>query len=153
MGLKVGDKVPLFTAQDSMGNLFESQSLIGYKPVVIYFYPKDDTPGCTTQACSFRDQYQEFKDLGVEVIGISSDDLKSHQSFVAKYKLPFLLLSDENQIIRNLFGVPSRFLGLMPGRVTYLIDKNGIIQMVFNGVFATKHIAKALEVVKSMMPE
>ena len=101
MRLKVGDKAPLFTAQDNLDNLFESQSLIGYKPVIIYFYPKDDTPGCTTQACSFRDQYQDFKDLGAEVIGISSDNLKSHQSFVTKYNLPFLLLSDENQKIRN----------------------------------------------------
>lgn len=150
MGLKVGDKAPLFTAQDNLGDLFESQSLIGHKPVVIYFYPKDDTPGCTTQACSFRDHYQEIKDLGAVVIGISSDDLKSHQSFVTKYNLPFLLLSDENQNIRNLFGVPYRFLGLMPGRVTYVVDKNGIIKMVFKGVLASKHISKALEVVKSM---
>ncbi|WPR71576.1 peroxiredoxin [Flavobacterium sp. NG2] len=151
MGLKVGDKIPLFRAQDSLGNVFDSQTLIGQKPVVIYFYPKDDTPGCTTQACSFRDQYQDFKELGAEVIGISSDGLESHQEFSKKYKLPFILLSDENQKIRSLFGVPSRFWGLLPGRVTYVVDKNGVVQMVFNGIFAAKHIPKALEVVKQLV--
>ncbi|MGA9637662.1 peroxiredoxin [Flavobacterium sp.] len=151
MGLKVGDKIPFFTAKDSRGDDFDSHFLIGHKPVVIYFYPKDDTPGCTTQACGFRDQYQDFKEVGAEVIGISSDGLESHQRFSSKYKLPFLLLSDENKKIRNLFGVPSRIFGLLPGRVTYVADKNGVIQMVFNGIFAAKHIPKALEVVKQLI--
>ncbi len=151
MGLNVGDKVPFFIAQDSEGNAFDSQSLIGSKPVVIYFYPKDDTPGCTRQACSFRDRYQDFKDLGAEVIGISSDGLESHQKFSSKHKLPFLLLSDENQEIRDLFGVPSLFFGLLPGRVTYVVDKKGVIKMIFNGIFAAKHIPKALEMVKKLV--
>ena len=79
------------------------------KPVVIYFYPKDFTPGCTTQACSFRDAYQDFQDLGAEVIGISGDSASSHQNFQQKYKLPFILLSDADRKLRRLFGVPTSF--------------------------------------------
>ena len=94
MALQVGDKIPNFSAKDNNGNDFDSRFIIGKKPVVIYFYPKDNTPGCTAQACSFRDQYEDFKDLGAEVIGISSDSIASHEKFIQKYKLPFILLSD-----------------------------------------------------------
>ncbi len=94
MSLKVGDTIPNFSAIDNHGDLFESHSVIGKKPVVLYFYPKDDTRVCTQQACSFRDQYEDFKALGAEVIGISSDSLQSHISFVTKHQLPFILLSD-----------------------------------------------------------
>ena len=97
MALKVGDKIPNFSAYDTHGNLFESQFFIGKTPLVIYFYPKDDTLGCTAQACSFRDAYEDFKDLGAEVIGISSDSVASHQKFSHQNRLPFILLSDENQ--------------------------------------------------------
>ena len=93
MSLKTGDIVPNFTAKDSHGEIFESKSFLGRKPLVIYFYPKDNTPGCTTEACSFRDQYEDFKDLGAEVIGISSDSVKSHHKFAKKHELPFILLS------------------------------------------------------------
>lgn len=149
MALKVGDKIPNFSALDTNGNVFESQSIIGKKPLVIYFYPKDDTPGCTAQACSFRDQYEDFTDLGAEVIGVSSDTVASHQKFAKQYKLPFILLSDSNKKIRNLFGVPSGLFGLLPGRVTYVADKNGTIQLIFdNNLMATKHIPKALASIK-----
>ena len=150
MELKIGDKVPNFKAKDSNGNDFDSQSLVGCKPLVIYFYPKDNTPGCTTQACSFRDQYEDFKDLGAEVIGISGDSVSSHQQFTKHYKLPFILLSDPSKKIRKLFGVPAQMFGLVPGRVTYVADKQGIIQMVFDSMLAAKHIAKALEVIKKL---
>lgn len=151
MALKVGDKVPNFIAYDTNGNVFESQSIIGKKPLVIYFYPKDDTPGCTAQACSFRDQYEDFTDLGAEVIGVSSDTVASHQKFAKQYKLPFILLSDSNKKIRNLFGVPSGLFGLLPGRVTYVADKNGTIQLIFdNNLMATKHIPKALASIKKI---
>lgn len=151
MALKVGDKVPNFIAYDTNGNVFESQSIIGKKPLVIYFYPKDDTPGCTAQACSFRDQYEDFTDLGAEVIGVSSDTVASHQKFSKQYKLPFILLSDSNKKIRNLFGVPSGLFGLLPGRVTYVADKNGTIQLIFdNNLMATKHIPKALASIKKI---
>ena len=88
-----------------MAMILKVHSIIGKKPVVFYFYPKDNTPGCTAQACSFRDQYEDFKDLGAEVIGISSDSIASHEKFIQKYKLPFILLSDSDKKIRNLFGV------------------------------------------------
>jgi len=148
MALKVGDKIPNFKALDSKGNDFESTSVIGQKPVVIYFYPKDDTPGCTAEACSFRDQYEDFKDFGAEIIGISSDSVTSHEKFSSKYKLPFLLLSDEKKVLRKLFGVPNDLLGLIPGRATYVADKNGLILMVFNSMSAKIHIQKALEILK-----
>ena len=151
MDLKVGDKIPDFKAKDTNGNDFDSQNLVGLKPLVIYFYPKDNTPGCTAQACSFRDQYEDFKDLGAEVIGISSDSIASHQEFTEHYKLPFLLLSDSDKKIKKLFGVHSKMLGLLPGRVTYVADKNGIIQLIFDSMLATKHMSKALETVKRLV--
>jgi peroxiredoxin Q/BCP len=152
MALKVGDRIPDFTAMNTNGTIFESQSIIGKKPVVIYFYPKDDTSGCTAQACSFRDQYEDFTDLGAEVIGVSSDTVASHQKFAKQYKLPFILLSDSNKKIRNLFGVPSGLFGLLPGRVTYVADKHGIIQLIFdNNLMATKHIPKALATIKKIV--
>lgn len=145
MALKTGDTVPKFTAKEASGAIFESDSVIGKKAVIIYFYPKDDTPQCTAQACGFRDNYAEFVDLGVEIIGVSSDDVNSHQEFIRKYNLPFLLLSDSDKALRKLFGVPSAFLGLLPGRVTYLLDKNGVIQMVFDSVLGMKHVKKMIE--------
>jgi thioredoxin-dependent peroxiredoxin len=153
MALKVGDKIPNFKSKDTTGNLFESDKIIGQKPVVIYFYPKDNTPGCTAQACSFRDQYQDFQDLGTEVIGISSDSTASHEKFATKYKLPFILLSDDNQKLRKLFGVPSSLLGFLPGRVTYVADQNGVIRMIFDSMLAPKHIPKALQMIQKIVNE
>ena len=149
MALKIGDKIPSFTSIDSKGNSFDIKEYIG-KPLVIYFYPKDDTPGCTIQACTFRDKYEDFKALGAEVIGISSDSLKSHQKFASRYKLPFILLSDFDKKIRVQFGVPNDFLGLIPGRATYVIDKKGVVQLIFDSTSAKIHIEKALEILKTM---
>ncbi|WP_278020475.1 peroxiredoxin [Flavobacterium ginsengisoli] len=151
MSLKIGDIVPNFTAKDNNGELFESQSVLGRKPLVIYFYPKDNTPGCTTEACSFRDQYEDFKDLGAEVIGISDDSVKSHHKFASKYKLPFILLSDQDKRLRKLFGVRNNLFGLLPGRVTYIIDKNGLLISIFDSANAAKHIPKALEIVQELV--
>ncbi|MFV5686396.1 peroxiredoxin [Flavobacterium sp. GB2R13] len=151
MDLKVGDKIPNFEAKDTNGKDFDSKKVVGLKPLVIYFYPKDNTPGCTAQACSFRDQYEDFKNLGAEVIGVSNDSVVSHQEFTKHYKLPFLLLSDPDKKIKKLFGVHSRMFGLLPGRVTYVVDKNGIIQMVFDSVLATRHMLKALETIKRLV--
>lgn len=147
--VKVGDTIPFFTSIDANGNPFEVRDYIG-KPLVIYFYPKDNTLGCTAQACSFRDQYQDFKDLGAEVIGISSDGVQSHLKFTSKHSLPFILLSDNDKKLRNLFGVPSGLFGLLPGRVTYVANKEGKIVMIFDSVNATKHIPKALEAVRKL---
>lgn len=151
MALKVGDIIPSFTVKESNGNTFESKNYVGTKPLVIYFYPKDNTPACTAQACSFRDQYEDFVDLGAEVIGISSDTEKSHDQFAVKYKLPFILLSDYDKKIRNLFGVPTGLFGLIPGRVTYVADKSGKIVMIFDSMLAVKHIPKAFEAIKKLV--
>ena len=153
MALQIGDKIPNFTAKDTNGNDFDSTTIVGQKPVVIYFYPKDNTPGCTAQACSFRDQYEDFKDLGAEVIGISGDTVASHEKFAKRYKLPFLLLSDNVGKLRKLFGVKTNLLGLIPGRVTYVADKTGTIQLIFDSIMATKHIPKALEFLKKLNVE
>ena len=143
MALEVGDLMPHFTAKNTSGKDFDSSNFIGKKPVVIYFYPKDDTQICTQQACSFRDQYEDFKALGAEVIGVSGDSIQSHQKFSAQYQLPFILLSDSDKKIRNLFGVPTNWLGLIPGRVTYVANKKGIITMIFNSTSGDIHIEKA----------
>lgn len=150
MSLKIGDKLPSFSAKDTNGNIFNSQDYIGKQPLVIYFYPKDDTPGCTAQACSFRDNYQEFKDLGAEVIGISSDTVTSHLKFKSKFNLPFILLSDNDKKLRKLFGVQNS-LFIIPGRETFVIDKQGLVIMVFNSMSSEIHITKALKVLKKLI--
>lgn len=149
--IRTGDKIPEFTLQNQDGEPIKIQDIIGKKTLVLYFYPKDDTPGCTKEACSFRDQYTVFQDLGCEVIGISSDTPKAHKAFAIKYKLPFPLLADENKEVRTLFGVPKSFLGLLPGRVTYIIDTEGIVRGIFNSQLnATQHIDEALKVVRGL---
>lgn len=149
MALQKGDKVPHFTAQNSDGSLFDSKDYLGVQPLVIYFYPKDNTPGCTTQACDFRDEYEVFKNFGAEVIGISSDSVSSHISFKSKFNLPFILLSDSQKKLSKLFGVAKDFFGLLPGRATYIIDKNGVIQYVFDSASGRGHSKKAISVLKS----
>jgi peroxiredoxin Q/BCP len=143
MAIQIGDKLPSFKATRQDGSAFDSHE-IHEKPVVIYFYPKDFTPGCTTQACSFRDAYQDFQDLGAEVIGISGDSATSHQSFQQKYKLPFILLSDADRRLRRLFGVPTSLFGLLPGRVTYVFNAKGYCIYIFDSISAKNHITKAL---------
>jgi len=144
MSLKIGDVVPNFTLEDSDKNTFSIADILGKKPLVIYFYPKNNTPGCTKQACDFRDAYEDFKDLGAIVIGISSDSVKSHASFKSKYKLPFILLADVKGKVRKLFGVKNNLL-LLPGRETYVIDKSGKIIMVFNSINASEHMKRAFK--------
>lgn len=149
-GIKVGDMLPHFGAKDQNGNNFYIQSVLG-KVLVIYFYPKDDTPGCTKQACFLRDQYEEFKAIGAEVIGISGDSVPAHKKFASKYDLPFILLSDGDKSLRKLFGVKSNVFGLLPGRVTYIVDKQGVVQMVFEDINATNHLEKTVSKVKSLL--
>lgn len=149
MALKIGDIVPNFKLKDQNGNWFDSETVIGKKYVVLYFYPKDETPGCTAQACSFRDQYQDFVDLGAEVIGVSGDNQSSHEKFAKKYNLPFTLLSDNEKKLRKIFGVPTNLLGLIPGRVTYVIDLNGQLKFIFNHMMASKHVPQVLKFLKN----
>ena len=149
MSLKIGDKVPSFTLKDQRGNDFNIDTLIGKTALVIFFYPKDFTPGCIKEVCSFRDQYEDFTDLGAEVIGISGDEETSHDKFAKKYRLPFVLLTDANKKVRNLLGVKSSLMGLLPGRVTFVIDKKGIVQLIFENQFgAEKHIQESLAILK-----
>lgn len=151
--VQVGDPAPDFTLPDANGNPVHFRDLIGKTEIVLYFYPKDETPGCTAQACAFRDNYEAFKELGAEVIGVSSDSAAAHQAFVNKYQLPFLLLSDEHGRVRELFDVPKAF-GIFPGRVTYIIDKQGIVRHSFDSlVGATKHIPDALKVLRQLRDE
>jgi thioredoxin-dependent peroxiredoxin len=148
--VQVGDRVPTFSLPTQSGNTVNFEDFIGKSTVVLYFYPKDDTPGCTAEACSFRDSYEVFKQAGAEVIGISSDSAESHQKFASKHSLPFVLISDKGGVVRKLFGVPST-MGILPGRVTYIIDKQGIVQHIFNDMLnAQKHITEALKVVKEI---
>jgi thioredoxin-dependent peroxiredoxin len=150
MQVKVGDKAPDFTLLSQTGESVTLSDLIGKKNIVLYFYPKDESKGCTRQACAFRDKYEVFTDLGAEVIGISSDDIKSHEAFVEKYNLPFTLLSDEKKEVRKLYGVKSTF-GVIPGRITYIIDKKGIVRHVFSSQFKPKkHIKEAIEALKKI---
>lgn len=151
MAIKKGDKCPNFKLQDQNGVEHSINSYIGEKNIVLYFYPKDDSPGCTKQACSFRDSYQDFLDIGAEVIGVSSDGMKAHKAFSENHNLPFTLLADTQKKVRQLFGVPSNLLGLIPGRVTYIIDKKGIVQGVFNSQLNfNAHVTEALKVLKSL---
>jgi peroxiredoxin Q/BCP len=149
MAIQIGDKLPHFAATKQDGSTFDTHE-IHEKPVVIYFYPKDFTPGCTTQACSFRDSYQDFKDLGAEVIGVSGDSASSHQNFQQKYKLPFILLSDADRKLRRLFGVPTTLFGLLPGRVTYVFDAKGYCIYIFDSLSAKNHIERALKAIRKV---
>ena len=149
--IKIGSSIPAFTLPDQNGNLFDITSVIGKKNLVIYFYPKDDSPGCTAQACSFRDQYEVFKEADAVIIGISGQSVESHKKFAEKHRLSFTLLSDEGNKIRKLFGVPADLLGLLPGRVTFVADKNGKVIYVFNSQHqATKHVDEALGKLKDL---
>ncbi len=149
--MKVGDKIPLFELPDKNGKIHSIANYLGNKKLVIYFYPKDDTPGCTKEACSFRDAYEDFVEMGCEVIGISGDNVEAHKQFSDKHNLPFLLLADEKNVVRNLFNVPRNLFGLIPGRVTYVVNENGVIVKIFDSLFkAEKHIEEAKKTVSEM---
>jgi len=150
MGLKIGDRIPDFSLKDQHGKPFHMKDLIGKKPLVIFFYPKDFTPGCTKEVCSFRDSYEEFTELGAEVIGISSDAESTHRKFAASFKLPYILLADTRKKVKKLFKVENSLFNLLPGRETYVADKEGKVVMVFNSMNASHHMAKALKALKDM---
>jgi len=148
--IKVGDRAPDFTIKNQRGEPVSLKDYLGKKAVVLYFYPKDNSPGCTKEACKFRDSYEDFKDAGAEVIGVSSQSVESHSIFSTSFNLPFSLLSDEDGRVRSLFGVPSS-LGLIPGRVTYVIDKEGIVRHIFSSQLdPERHVEEALQILKSL---
>ncbi|TRO65393.1 peroxiredoxin [Christiangramia sabulilitoris] len=146
--MKRGEKVPDLRLMDQDGENFDFKSLVGEKSFVVYFYPKDFTPGCTKEACSFRDRYEDFKDLGAEVIGISGDSFRSHAKFAKRYDLPYIFLSDPDKKAREAFGVKPNLLGLLPGRETFVFDKNGKLLHRFNNMNANKHMPEALKILK-----
>jgi len=146
--LKEGERAPDFALNDSNGKIWTLSDFRG-KPFVVYFYPKDNTPGCTTEACSFRDRYDEFKARGVEVVGVSGDSEKSHKAFAEKQNLPFILLSDPEKKAIEAYGAfgskelyGRTFLGII--RCTFLIDPEGVIQKVFPKVTPTGHAEEIL---------
>jgi len=152
MTLAVGDKAPDFTIASASGETFTLSHLTKGKrrTVVLFFYPKDDTPGCTAEACGFRDLYEEFTGAGAEVVGISSDSEASHQRFAGKHKLRMTLLTDANGMVRRLYDVRPT-LGIFPGRATFVIDRDGIVRHVFvSQLRAVTHVGQALAVVRSI---
>ncbi|WP_026915426.1 peroxiredoxin [Christiangramia portivictoriae] len=147
--MKKGELVPDLVLKDQNGHDFNFRDLMGKKAFVVYFYPKDFTPGCTKEACSFRDSYQEFQDLGAEVIGISADTTTSHAKFSKKYSLPYIFLSDRDKRARKAFDVKANLMGLLPGRETFVFSKSGTLLHRFNSMNAAKHMPEALEILKN----
>ena len=153
MAVKVGDKAPDFTIPSQMGDNVTLSEFFGKKNIVLYFYPKDESQGCTREACKFRDSYDVLTNLGAEVLGVSSQSIESHKSFATHHGLPFILLSDVNNKVRELYGVPST-MGIIPGRVTYIIDKTGTIRHIFNSQsHAEQHIEESIRILKEIKEE
>jgi peroxiredoxin Q/BCP len=149
-GIQVGDKAPDFSLPSQSGEQVRLSDRLGEKVVVLYFYPKDETPGCTKEACAFRDSHEVFTDAGAEVIGVSSDSVDKHASFAEHHKLPFTLLADKGGAVRKSYGVPAT-LGVLPGRVTYVIDQTGTVRHVLNSMTDIgRHVGDALDVVKQI---
>lgn len=152
-GIQVGDKAPDFTLPSQSGEQVRLSDRLGKQVVVLYFYPRDDTKGCTAEACAFRDSYEVFTGAGADVIGISSDSVERHAAFAGKHQLPFTLLSDKGGQVRKSYGVPA-VLGVVPGRVTYVIDRQGTVRHVFSSMTNIgQHISDALQVVRELQAD
>ncbi len=148
--VKVGDRAPDFTLSNQSGQMVSLHDFAGRRNVVLYFYPKDFTTGCTAEAKTFSENYDQFTEVGAEVIGVSSDSVESHEGFASKCNVSFLLLSDRKGEVRKTYGVSASF-GLIPGRVTYIIDKDGVIRHIFSSQLnPKKHVREALDVLKSL---
>lgn len=149
--IEVGSTIPHFELKDQFGKDFNIDSVLGKKNLVIYFYPKDDTPGCTKEACSFRDQFAIFEDADAIIIGISGQSVESHLKFANKYNLNYTLLADEGNNVRKLFNVPSNLFGLIPGRVTYVVNKQGEVIFMFNSQSnAEQHVDETLKILQDL---
>ncbi len=152
-GVQVGDTAPDFTLPSQSGEQVRLHDRLGEHVVVLYFYPRDDTRGCTAEACAFRDSHEVFAEAGAEVIGISSDSVDRHAAFAGRHELPFTLVSDQGGQVRKSYGVPAT-LGVLPGRVTYVIDRKGTVRHVFNSMTSIgRHVNDALEVVRRLRAE
>ena len=153
VAVQVGDKAPDFTLPSQMGDEVTLSEFFAKKNVVLYFYPKDETAGCTREACAFRDSYEVFTSLGAEVLGVSGQSVESHKSFASHHGLPFLLLSDQENKTRRLYGVPPT-IGIIPGRVTYIIDKKGVVRHIFKSQYQPeKHVEEAKHVLEKLNSE
>jgi peroxiredoxin Q/BCP len=149
--MNIGETCPHFELEDQNGKIFNSNDWIGKKKLVIFFYPKDETPGCTKEACSFRDSHEEFLKYDCQVIGVSSDSVLSHKQFAENHNFNYTLLADTEKKVRKLFRVPVSLFGLLPGRVTYIIDLQGKVRGIHNSQLnPLSHIKEALEVVKQL---
>jgi peroxiredoxin Q/BCP len=149
--VRIGEKAPDFSLPNQDGDIVSLSDYYQKNNVVLFFYPKDFSPGCTIQACHFRDNYEDFTDLGAEVIGISSDSVESHKKFLDEYLLPFSLLSDENSKVRKGYGSTKGF-GFLPGRYTFIVDKAGMVRYIFTSeTDMKKHIDEALRVLREIM--
>jgi thioredoxin-dependent peroxiredoxin len=151
MELKVGDTAPEFESTTESGEKFSLKESLGKSSVVLYFYPKDFTSGCTKEACTFRDNWDKVNALGAKVVGISSDSPETHARFKKEHNLQFTLVSDEDKHIRKLYGVDGRFI---PPRVTFVVDRSGKIRNVFNSqINVTKHVEEALSSLDAISKE
>lgn len=148
--VRVGERAPDFALPTAAGGRFHLSDLRGRRAVVLYFYPKDETLGCIAEACAFRDHYEVFTDAGAEVVGVSEDSEESHRAFAAHHRLPFVLLSDRGGAVRKRYGV-SDWFGILRGRVTFVIDRDGIVRHVFDSQLqATRHVREALATVQGL---
>jgi peroxiredoxin Q/BCP len=148
--VKVGDEAPDFVLKAQGGESVRLSDFRGKRNVVLFFYPKDGSPGCTAEACKFRDSYESFKESGAEVIGISSQSVESHGIFALNFGLPYTLVSDEGGKVRKAYGVRASF-GIIPGRATYVIDKQGVVRHVFSSQMdVEKHIEESLRILREL---
>lgn len=149
--IQAGAQAPDFSLPAQDGTTVSLKDFRGKKAVVLYFYPKDDKLVCKKEACLMRDNYTEFVDAGAEVLGVSSDTLESHKDFVAQRKLPFKLLSDRGAVVRKMYGIPRTAGGLLPGRVTFVIDKEGTVRLTYKSLMnPEEHVSEALRVLKTI---
>lgn len=146
--MKKGELLPQFQANDQNGKSVRSDDLLDGNYLVIYFYPKNFTPGCTREACGFRDQFDELADAGARVVGVSRDSVSSHQRFAKRYGLPFVLLSDSGGDLARKFGVRNTMMGLLPGRETFIFDPKGKLIFHLRSMAADPHIRKAVQLIK-----
>lgn len=148
--VKVGDEAPDFMLKSQSGEDVRLADFRGRKHVVLFFYPKDGSPGCTAEACKFRDSYESFKELGAEVIGISSQSVESHGIFALNLGLPYTLVSDEGGRVRKAYGVQATF-GMIPGRATYVVDKQGIVRHMFSSqTDVERHVEESLRILRQL---
>jgi peroxiredoxin Q/BCP len=149
--MTIGDKMPAFSLNDADGKLRSSNEFLNGKFLVLFFYPKNNTAGCTAEVCAFRDVYQDFLDAGCEVVGVSGDTVSSHALFADKHRLPYPILSDAQGTLRKAMQVPKKMFGLIPGRVTYIFNPEGKLIHITNDLMdAERHVKEALKVIRSV---